>query len=161
MLAQEEVAKKTLEVAVISRYPDNSIAIIRTGKGVSEIPGAIFKRLIVNIESDAAKILDNKKCRGSRVALQKRMLHPDPRSEFCNMIGFLLKSEWRIVEVLFPVEKYGDLILEGLPMPVLNRVTIKHPLRLDDVVSSIASRRVPLKTGEEPFVDCLANSRSA
>lgn len=76
MFAQHQITEEPDEEWLIGLYTLWRIAIVRTNKGIAEVPKVVGKQIIVHLESDRAQIFDNKHGRCSCVALTKRMVLP-------------------------------------------------------------------------------------
>ena len=76
-LAQKQIPEETLQIdgGVVNAFDE--ILIIRTDKGVAEVPGVVCEQAVVYVEAGAAQVLDGKYGCRACVSFTEGMNLPD------------------------------------------------------------------------------------
>ena len=134
------------------------IVIIRSHKGISEIPRVFCKNVIAHFKTKGFQVLNNKYCRRSCIALAERMDLPNVRSKFCDMFYRSLNRKRRILKLFFGLEIIIKSGIDTFKRSISHSVTGKHPFGFGDVIISDFSGMVKNTCKQSP-VDFFKFSR--
>ena len=136
MFVQHQITEEPDEERLIGFYTLWRITIVRTNKGIAEVPRVVGKQIVVHIETDRAQIFDDKHRRCSCVALTERMVLPYQGDEIYNVIDDFIRWQSSIIKFLFLLNVISQRHQNVGSTAIHNAIALQHPFLFADVIGA-------------------------